>query len=148
MANDINSVILIGRLTKDVDIMMSESGAAVGKFTLANNRSYMSGGEWKNQVFFFDCVLFGKSAENLQKYCKKGDRISVEGMLQQSRWTDNKGNNHSKIQVAVKEYQLLESKKEKTEGPEKPKDNSVSSLGTQVDIPFEDNPFNDSEIPY
>lgn len=106
MSNDINSVVLIGRLTRDAELKYTNSGTAVTKFSLAVNRRRKSGDQWTDEVSYIDIVLWGKQGEALQQYLLKGKRISVSGELRQNRW-DQDGHARSKIEVIASNLQLL-----------------------------------------
>ena len=60
--NDLNSVIIVGNLTKDIEVKYTQSGSAVGNISIASNRSKKQGDQWVDEVSYFDVVLFGKSA--------------------------------------------------------------------------------------
>lgn len=106
MANDLNKVMLIGRLTRDPDFK-SVKGTSVANFSLANNRSYSVNNERKEETHYFDCEVWGKLAEILRDYGKKGKQIAVEGRLAQSTWDTPDGKKASKIRVRVDTFQLL-----------------------------------------
>ena len=81
MASDINRVILIGRLTRDPELKSTNSGNYFCRFSLASNRNIYNRqtGESRDEVGFFDCVAWGKSAETIHKYLQKGRRIAILG---------------------------------------------------------------------
>lgn len=106
MANDINKVILVGRLTRDAELKYTNSGLAVCKFSLAVNRRKRSGDQWEDEANFFDVTLWGKQGEALNQYLSKGKQIAVEGELRQSRWEQD-GQKRSKVEVAANNIQLL-----------------------------------------
>lgn len=106
MANDINSVNLVGRLVRDVDLSYLPSGTAVGKLSVAVNRSRKQNDQWIDEVSYFDISLFGKSAENLKPYLMKGKQIAVQGSLRQERW-EKDGQKHSRISIIADAVQLL-----------------------------------------
>jgi len=106
MANDINSVVLIGRLVRESDLKYTNSGTAVCKFSIAVNRRKKTGDKWEDEVSFIDCVLWGKTAEALHPYLEKGKQISVSGELRQNRWTKD-GVNRSKLEVNINTVELL-----------------------------------------
>ena len=133
---DINKVILIGRTTRDIELKYTPSGAAVCSFTLANGRKVKD----VEQTSFIDCVAWQKSAEIIAQYVAKGNRIAVEGRLQQRSWTDGDGNKKSKVEVVVENFQFLESK-----GASAHKPGIIE--GEVVTDPDFDNPFDDSDIP-
>lgn len=106
MAN-FNCIVLIGRLTRDIDLNYTSSGTAVGKFALAVNSKRKQGDKWIEEANFFDIVLFGKTAENLSQYLVKGKEVAIGGELKQSRWKDKNGDDRNKIEVICNNIQLL-----------------------------------------
>ncbi len=113
MATDFNRVILIGRLTRDVDLRQIQSGTSIASFSIANNRSYVTGsGEKREEVSFFNCILWGKQGEAFAKYVKKGHRVAVEGRLQQRSWQDKDGNNRSTVEIVADSFQFLETRQD------------------------------------
>lgn len=112
MATDTNRVVLVGRLTRDVTLKnIGSKGTVLAEFSIANNRTYVSGnGEKRDQVSFFNCNLWGKQGEAFAKYVKKGHRVAVEGRLQQRSWQDKNGNNQSSVSVEVDAFQFLEAR--------------------------------------
>jgi|SRR5699024_992697 len=75
-----NNVQIIGRLTKDVEVKISDKGTNIARFTVAVNRIGVK--DHQQQADFINCVAFGKTAKNLSQYCKQGSMISVEGKVQ------------------------------------------------------------------
>lgn len=75
-----NNVQLIGRLTKNVEIKISDKGTNIGRFTIAVNRIGVK--DDQQQADFINCVAFGKTAKNLSQYCKQGSMVSVDGKVQ------------------------------------------------------------------
>ena len=106
MANDINHVIIIGRLTRDAETSYLPSGAAVAKISIAVNRSRKNGDQWVEEVSYFDSAIFGKTAENLRQYLLKGKQIGLEGHLKQDRW-EKDGQKFSKVSIIADNVQLL-----------------------------------------
>lgn len=108
----LNKVILIGNLTKDVELRYSTGGSAIGKLGLATNRKWKdkNSGETKDEAMFIDVTVFGRSAEIANQYLRKGSKILVEGRLQLERWVDNNGQNRSKHSVVAEQLQFLDSK--------------------------------------
>lgn len=106
MANDLNNVILIGRLTRDPEFK-TVGQASLSNFSIANNRSYMDNGTRKDVVNYFDCIVWGKLAEILKQYGGKGKQIMVEGRLEQNTWDGQDGKKQSKIRIRVENFQLL-----------------------------------------
>jgi len=106
MANDINQVVLVGRLTRDAELRYSGGGMAVCKFSIAVNRRKRSGEQWVDEASFFDIAYFGKAAEAVNQYLQKGKQIAVQGELRQNRWEQD-GQSRSKVEIAANSVQLL-----------------------------------------
>lgn len=101
-----NKVILFGRLTKDVELRSTPSGMVVGKFTIAVNRKKDSNGEQKAD--FFNCTVFGKSAEALSKYCSKGSQLLVsDAELNINNYTDKEGKQRQSIDIVVRTFEFV-----------------------------------------
>lgn len=115
MANDINRVFLIGRLTRDPEYKTINQSSVVN-FSIANNRIYVTNGEKKEETNFFDCVAWGKLAEIFKQYTSKGKQIAIEGRLQQSVWDTPDGKKASKVRIVVDTMQLLGSSAGKDQG--------------------------------
>ena len=148
MAGDLNRVILIGRLTRDPELRYTPSGTAVASFSIANNRSYAVAGEKKEQVSYFDCIAWSKLGEIITEYCKKGQRIAVEGRLQQRRWEDQDKNKKSKIEMVIENFQFLTGKGAGDETSQSQESPSQESSSDYSSASFDDNPFSDDEIPF
>ncbi|MBI5819359.1 MAG: single-stranded DNA-binding protein [Verrucomicrobia bacterium] len=97
-----NKVILMGNLTRDPERRYTPKGTAVTEFAIAVNRVYSNeGGEQKEEVSYFDIVVWGRQAETAAQYLSKGRPALVEGRLQQDRWESDKGEKRSKIRVVA-----------------------------------------------
>jgi single-strand DNA-binding protein len=107
MAN-FNKVILLGNLTRDPQLSYLPSQTAVVEFGLAINRKWKGqDGSMKEDTCFIDCQAFGKTAETINKYCKKGNPLFVEGRLKFDSWTAQDGTKRSKHRVTVENFQFL-----------------------------------------
>lgn len=139
MSNDLNTVIIIGRLCKDSELKYTQSGTAISNFSIANNRKF---GE-KESVSYFDLVMWGKGAEALSPYLLKGKKIAVEGRIEQQRWDDKDGGKRSKVIINVGQVQFLDVKKSEESGAEVSTDeSSIPEFQPKADNPFgEDLPF-------
>ncbi len=112
-----NRVILVGNLTRDVEIRYTPSGTAIGKVGIATNRRFKgSDGEQKEEVMFIDLTLFGRTAEIANQYLHKGRRVLVEGRLVLEQWTAQDGSKRSKHSVTVDNLQILDSRAEAAAG--------------------------------
>jgi len=109
---DLNTVVLIGRLTRDLDSSDPRSfgyvgnGMARANISIAVNRSRKNGDQWVDEVNYFDVTIWGKTAENLKSYLTKGKQICVEGYLKQDRW-EKDGQKLSKVTVVANNVHLL-----------------------------------------
>ncbi len=106
MANDINNVTIVGRLTRDSELKYTNSGTAICKFSLAVNRKKRQDEQWVEEVSYFDVTLWGKLGEAISQYLNKGKQVAVSGELRQNRWTQD-GQNRSKVEIVASHVQLL-----------------------------------------
>ena len=107
MAN-VNKVILIGNLTRDPELKYLPSQTAVCEFGLAVNRRWTAqDGTQKEETTFVDCSSFGRQAETLSKYVKKGNPLFVEGRLKLDQWEAQDGSKRSKMRVVIENFQFL-----------------------------------------
>jgi single-strand DNA-binding protein len=109
-----NRVILIGNLTRDVELRYTNRGTAVANTGLAVNRKFKdpTTGELKEETLFIDLTIFGRSAEVANQYLTKGRRILVEGRLALDQWTAPDGTRRSKHYVVVERLQFMDSRQE------------------------------------
>ena len=105
-----NKIILVGNLTRDIELRYAQSGAAIAKTAIATSRKYTSNGEKKEEVCFVDITFFGRSGEVANQYLRKGSKILVEGRLTFEQWVDQNGQKRSKHAVVVETMQMLDSK--------------------------------------
>ena len=128
---DINKVILIGRLTREVELKTTPSGTSVANFSIASGRKFKSGDEMKEETSFFDCVAWGKSGEIINQYVKKGDRIGIEGRLLQRRW-ESEGKKGQKVEIVVENFQFLNDKK----GSQSQVGDNSENIFSEDSVPF------------
>jgi single-strand DNA-binding protein len=104
---NLNRVFVLGNLTKDPELRATASGQSVCTFGLATNRFYTTGeGKKEQQVEYHTIVAWGKQAELIQQYSKKGSLLLVEGRLQTRDWQDDKGVKHWKTEIVAERLQL------------------------------------------
>jgi len=152
MGFNFNKVILIGNLTRDVELKYTPSGTAIAKFGLATNRTYKDSvtGENKQETMFIDITIFGRSAEVVNQYLSKGRKVLIEGRLVLDQWVDSTGQKRSKHSIVAERVQFMDSKasgndnqynqtkpQEKPQMPQTQKTNEIPS----IDIDEEDIPF-------
>ena len=104
-----NKVILVGNLTRDPELRYTPKGMAIAKIGLAVNRNWTNeAGEKKEEVTFVDVDIFGRTAENVAQYMKKGRPILIEGRLRLDQWDDKQtGQKRSKLGVVAETVQFL-----------------------------------------
>lgn len=104
--SDINKVILIGRLTKDPELRFAAgSGTAVSRFTVAVNRQFK-----KDETDFINCVAFGKTAETISQYLRKGRQIAVTGSIRTGSYDAKDGTKRYTTDVAVESFEFIGNK--------------------------------------
>ena len=102
-----NKIVLVGHLTRDIELRYTQSGAAIGSSGIAVTRKYTLNGEKREETCFIDITFFGKHAEIANQYLSKGSKLLVEGRLKFDQWTDNNGQNRSKHTVVVENMEML-----------------------------------------
>jgi len=132
MATDMNSVTVVGRLTRDAELKYSQGGMAIAPFSIANNYRKKSGESWADEVNYFDVTYSGKAAEAVSKYLTKGKQVGVEGVLRQNRWQNKEGENRSKIEILANSVQLLGGEKSERSEPQ----SLAQSADFKDDVPF------------
>ncbi|MCX6421051.1 MAG: single-stranded DNA-binding protein [Actinobacteria bacterium] len=134
-----NQVILIGNLTKDPEVKTLPKGSTVCGFSLAANRRWKSeSGEDKEEVFFASCKAFGKSADSIGKYVKKGDPLMITGRLTTEKWTAKDGQEKSSTRIVVEQFQFLKSRDAGSAAPAAKPAAAVAKpdLDPEDDLPF------------
>jgi single-strand DNA-binding protein len=132
----LNSVCLLGHLTRNPEVRYSSNGTPVAALGLAvNNRIKRSDDSWQDDPCFIDVVVFGNQAEACGKYLNKGDPVLLEGRLQYRTWEDQQGNRRSKHDVIAFRVQFLPKP-----GPRSEADDSLSGASIRAegdeDVPF------------
>ena len=106
-----NKVILLGNLSKDIEIRYSQSGSAIANTAIATTRKFKGAdGTQKEEVLFIDVTFFGRSAEIANQYLRKGSKVQLDGRLKLDQWTDKQGQKRSKHSVSVENLTMLDSK--------------------------------------
>lgn len=140
----VNKVILVGNLGADPEVRTAQGGMMIAKLRLATNERRKSGDEWVAHVEWHQLVLFGRTAENVAKYLKKGSQAYFEGKLHTSKWRDREGIERWGTEVLVDVVRFLGSAKERTDArpASNPGDPNPSDYGyggganNDDDIPF------------
>jgi len=139
--NDMNIVAINGRLTKDAEIKYTSGGMAIATISLASNRSVKKNDKWEDEANFFDCTMFGKSAEAVKQYLTKGQQVSISGELRQERW-EKDGQKQSRVTIIVNHLQPMGGKQTHEERPQSTQRQNVQNSV----VPPED--FTGDEIPF
>ncbi len=107
MARGVNKAILIGNLGKDPEIRYTQSGTAVGNFSLATTERRKQGEEWVDHTEWHNIVVFGRQADLCNQYLQKGSSVYIEGRIQTRKWQDKEGNNRYSTEIVVNDIQFL-----------------------------------------
>ena len=126
----LNSVNIMGNLTRDPELKYTNSGRSVCNLSIANNRVYTKNGEKVTEVSYFDIEVWGVIAENCAKYLSKGSGIIVEGRLKQDRW-EKDGKTQSRVRIAANNIHFLPKRGEGNQAPQV-KQNEESSVEPQT----------------
>ncbi|AVQ32139.1 MULTISPECIES: single-stranded DNA-binding protein [Fusobacterium] len=141
-----NLVVLTGRLTRDPELKFGQSGKAYSRFSLAVDRPFQKG-----EADFINCVAFGKTAELIGEYLRKGRKVGVTGRLQMNRYEAN-GEKRTSYDVLVENIEFLESKSSGDSAGYEPHDYTAAaptsapkpSVKESEEAPFDD----DDEFPF
>lgn len=125
-----NNFIFIGRLTKSPELRYTSSNKAVTQIDLAVQNG-------KDDVTFVPITLFGNIAENVCKYCEKGDQVGFQGIVKNHNWEDNKGNKHYDYTFMANRMSFLQTKTNNQQEP-KQAENVKKSTDEQIYADFGD----------
>ncbi|MCD2257153.1 single-stranded DNA-binding protein [Agrilactobacillus fermenti] len=103
----INRVVLVGRLTRDIELRYTNSGAAVASFTVAVNRQFTNA-SGEREADFINCVIWRKAAENFANFTKKGSLVGIDGRIQTRSYENQQGQRVYVTEVVVENFSLLE----------------------------------------
>lgn len=115
-----NKVILVGNLTKDPELITTNNGTSVARFTLAVQRKYTNE-QGEKEADFINCVVWRNQADNLYKYCHKGDKIGVVGAIQTRSYDGQDGTKKYATEVVADEIEFINTKKADSDGADKNK---------------------------
>lgn len=128
-----NSIILIGRVTRDIEAKTLTSGSKVCNFALAVDRRTKDG----KTTDFIDCAAWGKTAEVLETYIKKGNRLAVMGSLQTRTYQDKDGNDRKATEVLVERIDFIDSNNTQASEPAQQAQPAQQVPAKKVELPFE-----------
>ena len=155
MAN-FNKVIIAGNLTRDPELRYTPKGTAVARISLAVNRTYTSeSGEKKEEVTFVDVDVWGRQAEVIGQYMKKGRPLLVEGRLKLDSWEDkNTKQKQSKLKVVLESFSFIDGNKGDGGGgggaAEAPRSRPAAPAASSAPAaePAESEPPSDDDVPF
>jgi single-strand DNA-binding protein len=106
-----NKVLLMGNLTRDIELKYTPTNQPVATFGLAMNRRYRTKeGDDREETTFVDCDAWGRTAEVMNQYLAKGKPVFIEGRLKLDQWENQQGEKRSKLKVVVENFQFIDSK--------------------------------------
>ncbi|WP_130811417.1 single-stranded DNA-binding protein [Olsenella sp. Marseille-P4559] len=131
----LNKVAISGNLGKDSELRVTQGGTAVLTFSVAvNERRRQQDGAYQDKANWIDCVMFGKRAEGIQPYLRRGSKLALTGHLNQNKY-EHDGKTYSRIEVVVDEVELMNTRRETQQpeaAPAQPSEPAISDAG----IPF------------
>lgn len=136
----LNEVILMGRLTRDPDVRMTQNGTTAANFALACERDYAPQGQ-DRETDFFDIVAFGKTADFAGQYFAKGQLVAVKGRLQQRDWTDKQGNKRRTTEILADRCYFAEKRQTRDASS-----GGFQQMPDSTPVPFEDS--DDDALPF
>lgn len=144
-----NKFIVTGNLTADASLQYTTNEKAYSKFTIANNEGF---GDNKKTTFL-NCTLWGKGAENLNRFLIKGQKILVTGKIEINKYKDKEGNDRQNIEINVDSFggvELIGGKSNSNEGSSNKNEYSKSANETFNDVNFEEDitPVDDGDMPF
>ena len=148
MAKGFSKVILMGNLTRDVEMRTTASGQNVANFSLAVSRSWRGqDGQQQEQTSFINCVAWGKAGEIIAQYTSKGSSLLVSGRLEQRSYDDKDGNKRQAVEVIVEDFNFTGGRGDNA--PSSSSEPTTTSKSNDVVIEdIDDKPIDLSEIPF
>ena len=144
-----NKLILVGNLTRDVEVRFSASNLAIGNTGIATNKKFKNQmGEEKEEVMFLDITFFGRTAEIANQYLKKGSKVLVDGRLKLDQWTDKSGQKRSKHSLVVESMKMLGGREEENFVGQLPTDHRGETMSSPNVIPEVKISFSEEEVPF
>lgn len=141
MANDINNIVIVGRLTKDPELRTAGQNS-VCSLSIASGKTFMHNGEKKEKTGFFEAEAWGKLAEIISSYAKKGRQVCIQGSLEQQTWESPDGKKNYKIKIIASSVQLIGSHGNDDSGSTQYTDPEVSrGVATSQDAPSPEDIF-------
>ena len=134
----LNKVMLIGNVGQDPELRYTPDGNPVANFSIAVNRRRKVGDEYKDETEWFNIVCFSRTAENVNQYLSKGQKVYVEGRFQSSEYVGQDGNQRKSFEVIANDVTFLSTKSEAESNNQNSNQNQVSTESKSVDSDDED----------
>lgn len=150
---NLNRLIMGGRLARDPELKFTPTGTAIASMTIVVNRQWKDqNGEAKEEVGFFDSTAFGKTAESIAQYFRKGSNILIEGRIKMEQWEDRETHkNRTAIKVIVESFQFIDRKADdsapQAQRPSETPRAAINRATAPVADPANDYPDND-DVPF
>ena len=140
-----NKVILIGNLSRDIELKYLPNGGAIATTAIATTEKFKKqDGSIGENVLFIDLTFFGKSAETANQYLQKGSKVGISGKLKLDQWTDQQGVKRSKYSVTVESMEMLTPKS----GEQRPQQSAPSQQDSQEHHQFPEMDIDSDQIPF
>jgi len=148
-----NRIILLGNLTKDIELRYTQSGSAIGNTSIATSRKFKNAnGEQSEETLFVDITMFGRTAEIANQYLRKGSQVLIEGRLKLDQWTAQDGTKRSKHSVVVESLKMLGDKSDnqqpRQQHSEQPPQQQYQQPQQRTTPPLPEADINEDEIPF
>lgn len=121
-----NNLQILARIATEVKLEISQSGVKYMRLNVVYNKNIKVGDEWQQKSHFFPCSAFGYVAEKIANHFKKGDKILINGSLEQNTYTDKDGNVQSKLAIMIAEVDIIEPKPKSENQANQAKESGVS----------------------
>lgn len=138
---NLNKALIIGNITRDPEIKALPTGMKVASFGIATNRTYKVNDVKKEDVEYHNIVAFGKTAETISTYCKKGDNLFIEGRIQTRSWDAQDGTKKYRTEIIVDNFQFGKKQQEKNTNEEEKQQRTSPSEDYPDGISVDEIPF-------
>ena len=144
-----NKTILVGNLTREIEMKFSASNLAIGHTDIATNRKFKNQmGVEKEEVMFMKITFFGRTAEIANQYLRKGSKVLVEGRLKLDQWTDQSGQKRSRHSLVVESMKMLDGKEDRGYREQIPTEQKKEVPPRQVAPVKDEVSFSETDIPF
>jgi len=138
---DVNQCTILGNITNDIELRYTANGTAVTSFSVATNRRYRKDEEWVDDTTFHNVVVWGKQAETLSRFAKKGTRIYLQGRMQTRSWDGDDGKKNYRTELIANDISLLSRYNQGDDVPSEVKAVEKGGNDSEEEITPDDLPF-------